>query len=120
MAKRKRKKLYEKRAFLNADGGMAAVDAKVSVEDESTYTSVDATLTLSDCGNMIHLDFDHWSSSQDKKYLRLRRKKIALLRDTINDFLDAVEVAYNEVEENAEAKKAEAKRLAAEQKKKKK
>lgn len=110
---------YKKRAFLNPDEGIAAVTAKVKVIDSATYTEVTATLTLTDCSDNVNLDFDVWESSEDKRYLNRRRKKVALLRKTINDFLDAVETAYDEIEEKAPAKAAEAKRLKEERKKKK-
>jgi len=120
MARRKTKKLYKKRAFLNPYDGMAAVDAKVTLSDQPTYTEVDAGLSFSDCSQTIHLDFDLWNSSVTKTYMRKRRAKLELMRKTVNDFLDKVEEAYTFAEEHAEAKKAEEKRLEQEQKKKKK
>jgi hypothetical protein len=116
MAKRKSTTLYDKRAFLNpvSEGGMAAIKADVQVTESETDIEVSASLGLSDCSNHIYLDFEVWSSSVSKRFLRDRRKKAQRLRTIINTFLDAVEEAYEELEEKAPEK------LAAKKAKKKK
>lgn len=115
---RKKKTLYKKRAFLNPDEGMAAIGASVSIDDEPTFTHVNSTLSISDCGETIHLDFDVWDSSEDAKHLRHKRKKAALLRQTINDFLDAVEEGYQFAEKHSKTKKAAEAKQTKERKKK--
>lgn len=106
MAKARRRKLFKKRMFLNPDNGIAALDAHVDINDYETYTSVHATLGLSDCSNGIYLDFDIWESSKVKKHLAAKRKKAAHVRNNVNAFLDAVEAAYDEVEAKLPQKEA--------------
>ena len=112
--------LYSRRTFLNPTETIAIIKARVEIFERDTNIEVDASLVISDCANNIHLDFDIYESSVTKKYLRERRKKVALLRKIINDFLDAVDVGYDEIEEKAPAKAAEVKRQKQELKKKKK
>lgn len=118
--KPKRRILYSRRTFLNPTETIAIIKARVEIFERDTNIEVDASLVISDCANNIHLDFDIYESSVTKKYLRERRKKVALLRKIINDFLDAVDVGYDEIEEKAPAKAAEVKRQKQELKKKKK
>ena len=118
--KPKRRILYSRRTFLNPTETIAIIKARVEIFERDTNIEVDASLVISDCANNIHLDFDIYESSVTKKYLCERRKKVALLRKIINDFLDAVDVGYDEIEEKAPAKAAEVKRQKQELKKKNK
>ena len=126
MATRKRKikkrKLYEKRTFLNprSEGGLAAIDASVELTESDTEIHVSSSLGFSDCSNQIYLDFDVWDSSAMIAALVRRRKKVAHLREIINGFLDATEAAYDEIEKKLPAKEAAIKARAKANKDKKK
>ena len=100
--------LYRTRAFLNplSNGGLAAIDAEVTVTESDDSINASASLGLSDCSNHIYLDFDSWASSESKKFLRERFKKVEHIRTIVNTFLDAVEEAYDEIEEKTPAKLA--------------
>lgn len=104
--KNSRRKLYGKRTFLNpeSNGGLAAIDAIVEVIERKTEISVNASLGFADCSHQIYLDFDIWNSSETKRVLRERRKKIEHIRTVVNNFLDACEKAYKEVEGKAPEK----------------
>ena len=117
-----RRKLYEKRAFLNpkSEGGLAAIEASVELTESEIDIHVSSSLGFSDCSNQIYLDFDVWDSTAQVAALIRRRKKIALFREVINGFLDAVEVAYDEIEKKLPAKEAEIKARAKADKDKKK
>jgi hypothetical protein len=77
------------RKFLNPKQGMAAVYGKVEMPlpyhvDEDTYgCSLDANLTLSDCGRQITLDFDAY----DEADVKARLAKL----DKIREALDLIE-----------------------------
>lgn len=120
MAKQKSRYLFRKRTFLNPREGMAAIQASVRISEGDDYINVDSSLTISDCNRQINLDFEVWDSSQDKSYLRERRKKMDLFRKVINGYLDATEEAYNELEGKLEEKhKAKLKKEKEKAKKKK-
>ncbi len=108
MAKQKNRTLCDKRAFLNpfSEGGIAAIESSVRLNESETSIEVSASLGLSDCSNHIYLDFDSWNSSKSKMFLRNRRKKVDDLRTIVNTFLDAVEEAYDEMEEKTPSKQA--------------
>lgn len=99
------KKLYVKRCFLNPKSGLAAVDAEVNLRETKTDISVDASLGFSDCSNQIYLDFDVWSSGRTDRIMRERRRKVEHVRTIVNNFLDAVSAAYDELEAKAPSKK---------------
>lgn len=103
-----RRTLYRKRTFLNplSDGGIAAIDAEVTITESEDSINASASLGLSDCSNHIYLDFDSWDSSESKKFLRERRKKVEHIRTIVNTFLDATEAAYKEVEKKTPSKLA--------------
>ena len=114
----KTRKLYSKRTFLNPErhGGLAAIDAEVSVRESDTDISVSASLGFSDCSNQIYLDFDVWDSSATKRVLKERRQKLEHIKTIVGAFIEACEEAYNEVEQ----KYPEKQHAAAEKEKKKK
>ncbi len=126
MATRKKKtvtrKLYNKRAFINDSEGLAAIDGDVKLTLGEKHAGLSAYLTITDCSNQICLDFEIWESSKDVQHIRLRRKKAKRMRTMLNDFLDAVELGLDEMEEKLPAIKAalKAEEKARKDKKKKK
>lgn len=67
-------------------------------KEKKKYVSVDADLTIADCNRTVTLDFGAYGDSfdRDKKNVRY---KVNTLRHSINQFLDAVEQAYDEAED---------------------
>jgi len=118
----RRRKLYEKRAFLNpkSEGGLAAIDASVELVESKIDIHVSSSLGFSDCSNQIYLDFDVWDSTAMIVALAKRRKKVAFMREIMNGFLDATESAYDEIEKKLPAKEAALKAKAKADKEKKK
>ena len=89
MSKRKGRKLHT-RVFLNDRNGMAALEARVYTsppyhEQEGSYChGCSASLSLSDCGQTISIDFE---SSHEEKYIKERLNKL----DKIRKALDLIE-----------------------------
>lgn len=96
-------KSYYKRAFLNKPKfesvGLILAEAAMDGRDLS------ADLTIGDCTRQITLAFSVWRRGpRDEEYYDAReianiRHKSAVLRQTVNDFLDRVEEGLVELEE---------------------
>jgi hypothetical protein len=112
MAIKLRKNLHS-RKFLNSDKGIAAIECEI---ETTTYgnnnSSVDATVSLSDCHRHVHLDFTIY----DKKDAPRKMAKIALLIAELTKFQTALKKAADEhlsvKEKKPEAKKSTTKKPA--------
>lgn len=106
------KNFLKKRFFLNPTGeGVAAASARVSTNfriEPRNFTKypgldVDANISISDCNRQICLEFDIWlhgDRREVRKELREKRKKLARLKQIVDEFVEATSKAYDFVEEN--------------------
>lgn len=102
-----KKKLGNKRYFINPREGVAAASFDVSITDDidkkEGYPNLDleATLTLSDCNRQISLDFETWLGSdikEAKRVIKDRRFKLARLKRIVDEFAAAAERGYAHIE----------------------
>ena len=96
----KKTELYYVREFLNKPGyeSIGLILAAVSMTEWTDKTGkvskeISADLTLGDCSRQISLDFCLYGTDPKKENVQY---KSALLRKTINDFLDAVDICLDE------------------------
>ena len=84
---------YTSRKFLNPKQGMAAIESSVST---STFSSnnIDATITISDCGRQVQLDF----SMYKKEDAKARIAKLNLLGEELRKFKEQLESAIAKAE----------------------
>lgn len=81
---------YHVRYWLNAENGLAAIEAMVA---RSHARSITADIDISDCNRSILLDFGVW----DKAGIPAVRSKIDLLVTTLIDFRAALDVELTDL-----------------------
>ncbi len=124
MSDTKEKEVFHSRKFLNprSAGGLAAIEATVTLHEGDDSISVSAHLSLSDCSRKVTLEFDAYDYGTNLKenltLLRERRRKAQLLQETIEGYCAALEAAYTEMEEKLPAKIEVAKKEAVKRKQK--
>lgn len=85
-------RVHHKRTFLNAEDGMAALEASVSnhswtnKEDGKHFTNIDGGLCITDCSRSISLNF----SVNDAESLAKAVQKANRLLHAIEDLRDAL------------------------------
>ncbi len=94
-------KIFQKRQFLNTDKkASGAIIASIEKEtfkvkaSKEPETYFNATLDLIDCNRKVTLDFCFGVA--DKKEIKEKLKKLQILRNTVNEFADALENQLNE------------------------
>lgn len=99
------------RKFLNSKYGMAAVMDSVTLpskpfheQDDAWGNSLDANLSITDCGRMVTLDFDAYDEADIKE----RFRKIDLLRAALNRIEDGLIEYYFSVGVLSDAERKEA------------
>lgn len=95
------KYIYKKRTFLNSDASMtgfiiACVPDFERDKEGKIENGVYPTLTIADCSERISLDFSFYTKSEIKSV----RKKMKLFRETVNEFMDALEKQLTEFEKS--------------------
>jgi hypothetical protein len=84
---------YTSRKFLNPKQGMAAIEASVSTSSYSR-SSVEATITISDCSRQAQLDFCVYNKADAKAKLA----KLNLLGEELRKFKEQLETAIAQAE----------------------
>lgn len=84
----------KRREWLNPDSTALSAFVIAKVGDtsraRSRTTTPDIMFKMADCNDMIELEFGMWSDKQRDRSLQ----KARLLRDVVNEFVDAVETEY--------------------------
>jgi hypothetical protein len=105
-------KLHYRRLWLNRPGhhGRGHVLSNVHLERYANGTiDVSASYLLADCYRSVTLDFDLYGNATVAER-RNGLRKAKLLRESVNAFCDAVEIAYAEHEEAAATKRRKRRR----------
>jgi hypothetical protein len=95
---RRTRRLYYRRSFLNRPGHHAGayVIADVTLQrGTSGGLTVDGDLTIADCARVTSLDF-YVASDASAAERRNALHKARVLRDVVNDFVEAFEAALAE------------------------
>lgn len=87
---------YYKRGFLNQSEGMAAFEADICYEpgEETTYRSVCATFSVTDCGRKIELDF----YASCKSDVENNRYKLNTLIAELQQFKNVLDEVYSDAD----------------------
>jgi hypothetical protein len=99
MTRPSRGRIHYRRRWLNRPGfhSTAYVQSQIELDKSSDNDGLDlmASFTLADCTRQASLDFDVFSnhSAADRKNAL---RKARLLRQSVNDFCDALEAAAEE------------------------
>ncbi|GAB3401791.1 hypothetical protein [Flindersiella endophytica] len=97
-----RRFLY-RRKFLNRPRHHAGANVIASIELERVKDrdpNVEASLEISDCRRSIQLDFDIWSKADARNALY----KATVLRDLLEEYVEALQAAVDEWEKSPKPK----------------
>ena len=90
---------YNERAFLDPEDGLSAIQGKIKLLESKDNIDIEALLILGDRDHQIDIDFGVLSGNDEDKLIDDRRTKVGVFRTTINAFLDAMESAYDEMQD---------------------
>lgn len=94
------KKFYQKRVFLNPEIETTAYIVAVVPATKEGGEGFYPTLEIKDCSRAVNLDFSCSSYSYDRSY-KQAKKKLLLLKDIIDTFVDASLEQIDVAESNA-------------------